>query len=242
MHEASIGSWYKTYRTPSSHFGMRNTKSLDIRSRMTERSDRLKKAFKATGLTQVQAVERWGWNKNTFKSNLNGSVDFGFAKAKEYGVRLRVRSEWLYDGSGPMVEERRVDEGDAIPIPIISWVSAGQLAEQVEEIEPDDGNFTVLSGLPKSRYFATRVQGDSMDRYSPDGSIVIVDANDVTPRPGKAYIFSVRGEATYKVYQGDPVIHLEPHSTNPANKAIFPDGDRDWAVVGRVARTFLDLP
>lgn len=127
---------------------------------------------------------------------------------------------------------------DLIEMPLVSWVSAGKLADSTSQLEAEDT--LSAADLPPGRYFATRVVGDSMDLYSPEGSIVIVNRNENTPLPGRAYIFNHRGQTTYKVFKDDPV-RLAPHSTNSALDAIFPRKEDDWSVVGRVRRTILDL-
>lgn len=129
-------------------------------------------------------------------------------------------------------------EQDAIAVPLYSWVSAGQLATPEAVVEPED---TVeVSGLPNGRYFATRVVGDSMDRYSPEGSIIIVNMNDTDPVHGRAYVFNHRGETTYKLFKAKPVVRLSPHTTNLNHEDIYPQEGR-WFVVGRVVRSILDL-
>lgn len=185
-----------------------------------------------------EAATAYGWNSNSYSSNENGNAPFSFRAADKYARAFGVRAEWLYNGTGSMVEMPGKD--DAQRVPIVSWVSAGQLME-AGEIVPEDDEWVHTSGLRGSRYFATRVRGDSMDRYSPEGSVIIVDAEDRDPKPGKAYVFSVDGETTYKLYEDDPVIRLEPHSTNPFHKPIFPKDLRRLAVIGRVVRSMLDI-
>lgn len=233
---------YETYSRSARPFCTQYTAGLVTDRYMSERHERLRQAREQKNIAgPKEAAVAYGWNANTYSSNENGNAPFSFRAAQRYAMAFGVRAEWLYSGEGPMFPAPKARPEDTQKVPIISWVSAGRLAEVPDEIPSDEDNWTLLSGLPRSRYFATLVQGDSMDRISPDGSIIIVDANDTDPRPGRAYVFAVNGETTYKVFQSDPVIRLEPFSTNPSNKAIYP-GDRDWAVAGRVVRTFLDLP
>ncbi len=84
------------------------------------------------------------------------------------------------------------------------------------------------------------VQGDSMDRISPEGSFIVVNRAERRLESNKPFVFAVRGEATYKLWRPDPP-SLFPFSTNPNNEPIFPKRRRDWEVVGRVRRTVLDL-
>lgn len=205
---------------------------------MSERSDRLRQAWRATKLTQSQLAERYGWNRNTLKSNLNGSMPFSFARAREYARAFRVSAEWLYDGSGPMKPAYEPGR-QPVEIPLISWVSAGTFAD-IGQHDPQPDRFVYETGLPDSgNYFATYVVGDSMDRIAPDGAIIIVDVNDREPRAGRPYLFSLHGETTFKIYEPEPP-RLEPLSTNPANKTIFIH-NQEVIVIGRARRSILDL-
>ena len=206
---------------------------------MQEKHDRLTIAFRRTGLTQTQACERHGWNRNTLKSNLNGNAGFGFPSSKEYARAFGVRAEWLYDGQEPMLPAR-TSKREPMSLPLISWVAAGAMADH-HAIDPAaEIESLTISGLPPGEYFATRVKGDSMDRLSPDGSTLVVNTADRDLVRGETYLFSLRGEATFKMWEPLPIPRLEPFSTNPTHKAIFLTHD-EWAVVGRVYRSILDL-
>ncbi|WP_212611902.1 S24 family peptidase [Sphingomonas baiyangensis] len=206
---------------------------------MSERSDRLKQAFKRAKLKPTEAAERWGWNYNTLKSNLNGSVDFSYRAALKYGGRLKVRAEWLYDGAEPMQDFVKPPPS-LVEVPVISWVSAGQISDvgQVEDISELER--ITVEGLGPGQFVATDVRGDSMDRVSPEGSRIIFNVHDRDPIAGGYYVFSLRGETTYKRYYDQPVQRLEPYSTNPANRPIYLMED-GWSVVGRVVRSLIDL-
>lgn len=207
---------------------------------MSERSDRLRQAMKAARLTQREAVERYGWNANTLKSNLNGSIDFSYKAALRYGARLKVRAEWLYDGNGPMFEVAKSNSRPDRTVPLISWVSAGQISDIGQIDDMTDVELLTVSGLPDGQYFATEVKGDSMDRVSPEGSKIIVNVAERTPVAGGYYIFSKNGETTFKRYYDFPIKRLEPYSLNPMNKTIFLTNGK-WCVIGRVVRSFIDL-
>lgn len=229
------------YQATSTNFGMQCTKWIVTPPWMSERSERLSKAMKAAKLSQPDAVERFGWNKNTLKSNMNGTVDFSYKKAMVYAARLKVRAEWLYSGEGDMHPEPPKITRNVQDIPVIAWVQAGGLADvgQIEEI--DELERMTISGLPTGRFFATDVRGDSMDRISPEGSRIIVNAEERDPQSGGYYLFSLRGETTYKRYYAEPIPRLEPYSINPANRPIYLMNDDDWVVVGRVVRSLIDL-
>lgn len=207
---------------------------------MSDRSDRLTQAMKAAGVSRTDAVESWGWNANSLKSHMNGHRDFSFKQAMKYGGRLKTRAEWLYEGLGQMREEPPKSKRPEIEIPVISWVSAGQLADIGDLDQVDELTRITVSGLPAATYFATEVRGDSMDRVSPDGSTIIVRVEQERPIPGGFYVFSVNGETIFKRYYDDPIVRFEPFSTNPANRPTYPMNER-WSVVGQVVRSFIDL-
>lgn len=133
--------------------------------------------------------------------------------------------------------------GDLVRVPLLSWVSAGKLrGDLAQPIPVADVPLLAFSDLGRGDFFALKVEGDSMDRLSPDGSVIIVNRLDKTLIRGKPYVFAVRGKATYKLWESSDDVHrLEPYSFNPAHKAIFPKRDGDMEVVGRVRRTMFDL-
>lgn len=233
--------WYKTYPVGSSAFGMTHTRGRISPRDMSEQSDRLALAIREAKIAKKEMAERWGWSYNTLKSNANGSMSFSFPKAQVYASRLKVRAEWLYAGTPPMREPPPAARRPPIDVPIIGWVQAGQLADIGAIDELDEVERLSMGGLPQGRWFATDVHGDSMDRVSPEGSRIIVNADDQHLLAGRYYLFSLRGEATYKRYYDAPVKRLEPYSTNPANRTIFLAEDPDWSVIGRVHRSLIDL-
>jgi SOS-response transcriptional repressor LexA len=125
-------------------------------------------------------------------------------------------------------------------VPLLDWVSAGRLSDPMSQIPVEKVPLLPFADLGRGEFFALTVAGDSMDRVSPEGSRIIINRADRTLVPGKHYIFAIRGETTFKVWQDDPP-HLAPYSTNPANKPIFIRRRHDLEVVGRVRRTMLDL-
>ena len=208
---------------------------------MSEPHERLTQANEASGLSMKQMAERWGWSYNTLKSNANGNMPFSFKKAMVYAGRLKVRAEWLYSGTGEMRDVPKPLPRPAIEVPVIGWVQAGGTSDIGQVLETPDLERVVADGLPAGEWFATDVRGDSMDRVAPEGARIFVNARDKQPVPGGFYLFSLRGETTFKRYYDDPVPRLEPYSWNPLNRPIFLGGDSGWEVVGRVYRSILDI-
>lgn len=139
---------------------------------------------------------------------------------------------------GAMLDDEASEGAPQRAIPVVNWVSAGKLTEVVPT--PASGRVVYASDLDPGDYFALKVNGTSMDRLSPDGSIIIINRRETTPQRGKPYVFSIRGEASYKIWEADPP-RLEPLSTDPSHKPTFINKKINLFVVGRVRRTILDL-
>lgn len=137
----------------------------------------------------------------------------------------------------------RPAEDPAFPVkrvPLLDKVTAGKLQSPSSQIPVEDVPLLAFADLGRGEWFALRVDGDSMDRVSPDDSIIVVNKADRQLVSGRFYVFSLRGETTYKRWRPDPP-RLVPYSTNPANESIFVKSQKDFAVIGRVKRTVLDL-
>jgi SOS-response transcriptional repressor LexA len=177
----------------------------------------------------------------TYQHHENGTR--GITRAvKIYAKGFEVPEEWLLYGRNPPVWAASdfVDSGSATrAMPIISTVAAGQLLDPSTQIEGEH-QIIEIGGLPPGDYFATRVQGTSMNRISPPGSLIVVDRADRELVRGRRYIFSRRGETTFKRYETSP-LRLEPETTEPeTNPIIFPRDEEEWTVIGRVRVTLLD--
>jgi SOS-response transcriptional repressor LexA len=125
-------------------------------------------------------------------------------------------------------------------VPLLSWVEAGKLADQDGVSNVDVEKHIVAVDLPKGKWIALRVKGDSMDRLAPDGAIIFIDRTDDRLKEDQFYVFSVgAGAATFKRYRGGKSVRLQPYSNNPDHETIpAPD---DLRVVGRVRRVVTDL-
>lgn len=129
---------------------------------------------------------------------------------------------------------------DIMRIPLISWVSAGRLVDSSSQIPIDESPLVSVADLGKGQFFALRVEGDSMDRVSPEGSVIVVNRAERELVANRFYVFQRRGEATYKRWHAKPP-YLAPMSTNPAHEPFFLNRRSDIEVIGRVRRTLLDL-
>ena len=126
-------------------------------------------------------------------------------------------------------------------VPLLDQVAAGRLANPSSQIPVEDVPLLAFADLGPGEWFATKVDGSSMNRLSPDGSVVVVNRRDKTLISGRCYIFAVQGETTYKRWQGGDPPYLDPYSTDEVHKPLFVKKKRDFEVIGRVKRTLLDL-
>lgn len=158
-----------------------------------------------------------------------GARDYGVDEAARYGRRYGVSPAWLLTG-----------EGDAKGgVPLLAWVSAGELMADSVDIDLASVNRIPVSDLPPGDWIALRVVGDSMDRISPPESIIFVNRRDKRLVANACYVIAdENGEATYKRYRPSPD-RFEPVSVNPEHEPHYPHDTPK--IIGRVRRTMLDM-
>src|SRR6185312_10503043 len=142
---------------------------------------------------------------------------------------------WIMEGIGQPDGESNLDN---LPVtaPLVTWVSAGELlSDEVSDVAIG----TARAVLPPSDWIALRVEGESMDRISPPGSIIFVDRADKRLVTGGFYVIGDgEGHSTYKRFQARPM-RFEPVSKNKALPTLYPDNEP--TIVGRVKLTTLSL-
>ncbi|ALN73557.1 LexA family transcriptional regulator [Aureimonas sp. AU20] len=145
------------------------------------------------------------------------------------------------DPSDIYVASEAGEADDTVLVPVLSRISAGKFRNQDGVREADIERHIKVSHLPRGDWFALEVDGDSMDRLAPPGSVVIVNRAEHDPMDGKHYIFSLDdGAATFKQFRKEPEPMLVPQSFNPNHYAV-PVGERELYVFGRVRRVITDL-
>jgi SOS-response transcriptional repressor LexA len=232
--------------------GVATLRSVDKeRTLRIQQGARLQAARKAAGYRSArEAAASNSWAESTYRAHEGGSRTIGQDDAERYARRFRA--------AGANITGRQILFGDEPPahaglngtapsgrfvmrvVPLLSWVSAGELADPDSQIPTDEVPLLAYAELGRGDFFALDVKGDSMNRISPEGSRIVVNRAERTLVADAPYVFAVRGEATYKLWQPSPP-HLEPFSTNPVHKPIFVRGRADMEVIGRVRRTTLDL-
>lgn len=151
-------------------------------------------------------------------------------------------AERLAECFGVTVAEVILPDAGPASVPVLSLVSASGFVSSDHVAELEDAPREPAPGLsPQGRWVAFRVEGDSMDRISPPGSVIFVNLNDKRLVPNACYIVADENNAaTYKRYRPDPD-RWEPVSTNPKHQPLFPSPGNAPEIIGRVCKSLIDL-
>ncbi len=200
---------------------------------------RLAHARKTRKLTQREVAKKAGIEQGTL-SGLETEKSPSTASAVPLARALRVRIEWLIDGEGDMDLDAyipTVDTSTSItqfdenvepttlrkPVPLISWVQAGELSEIVDFYSAGEADRWVnpVNCKPSKSAFALTVQGDSMTWDGtpnfPEGTVLIVDP-ERSPTAGDYVIAKDTNtqKATFKKLITDDVhFFLKPLNPSP---------------------------
>lgn len=201
---------------------------------METQGKRLRSARMAAGIKSAsEAARELGMKISTYNSHERagepGSRGYDADDAKRYARRFGVSAAWLLTGEGTGLGG----------VPLISWVSAGEMATPDTIEAASDVERIPSPNLPRGDWIALRVVGDSMDRISPPDSIIFVNRADRRLVANGCYVIATDdGEATYKRFRPSPD-RFEPVSVNPAHEPFFPDGTP--TIIGRVRKSILDM-
>lgn len=137
-------------------------------------------------------------------------------------------------------ESREEREPRVIPL-YRSPAAAGYAAPVFGE---DFDSIPVTDDVPQAAEFAVRIQGDSMEPYIADDSVVYVNRDPLAP--GDVGIFCVDGEMFCKQYYKDPagIVYLFSLNRARANAdlVLMPGSSRGLVCLGRVMLHTLPLP
>jgi SOS-response transcriptional repressor LexA len=213
-----------------------NTDKIAERQQRAERLALARIRSKLGGTKKVSA--RFGWNQNTYKSHDSGRTSFGLADAKKYARAFGVSTQWLYMGIGEP-DDIDPDLIQPVDVPLVSWVSAGQMDGQDGISDFSDCPVISTLDLPEGDWIALRVEGESMNRVSPPGSIIFVNCRDRRLVANGCYVITDEtGAATYKRYRPSEDPPFRPASTEDIEP---PELSGAVKVVGRVRRTMLEM-
>ncbi|CAM1653993.1 Peptidase S24/S26A/S26B/S26C [Bartonella apis] len=205
--------------------------------------ERIDKRLDAVGIKESRASLLAGLSNSAIRNmrrkvkrgDINGGVETKTLAA--LAPVLKTNLAWLTDGIGN-------EDGDAVElvrndVPLISWISAGEMTDQ--DCVTDTSVFPVVTtyNLPEGEWIALRVDGPSMNKISPPDSIIFVNTRDKRLVANGCYVIADEtGRATYKRYR--------PTETPPWQPASYehidpPKLEGAIKVVGRVRRSVIDM-
>jgi len=220
-------------------------------------AQRLKSAREAAGYeTAKQAAEAMGVAVATYLQHENGTRGVPASRADRYARFFRTTPEWLLYGRGELAKDVHTPEGFRPinrTVPLLGEVQAGAWREVVEEYAPEEVVPIYLAGFEGANLFALRIRGPSMDKYYPDGTMVIVcPAVEIGVREGDHVIVRRRRgslvETTAKeVVKEKGGVALWPRSTDPAFQEPIRiqsvrDSDEGPEIIGVIVSSYVVRP
>lgn len=193
-------------------------------------AENIRRLRKAAGLSQLALAEKAGVSQQLV-SQLENGKNYSTTElpglAHALGVPVHeIDPAYMSDVSGIPITS----------VPLVSWVSAGGLL--LPDVAVERLATFYFTDLIPGDWVALKVQGESMNRISPDGSVILVNRRDKMLVPNKCYVIDDgEGRATFKRYRSNPD-RFEPVSTEDF-PTIFPDNSPK--VIGRVYRSITDL-
>ncbi len=205
----------------------------DIKDRIRQRLEKLNLSMRSASL-EAGLSDAFIRNIVTGKSASPRGVNL-----TKLAQVLRTTEAWLQDGEGLPDAPIGFRPATTTYIPLISWVSAGELSHQ-DSIEDFSFYPTVsASDLPEGDWIALRVDGPSMNKISPPDSIILVNRADKRLVTNGCYVIADEtGQATYKRYRpnDDPPFQPASYKDIPAPKL-----EGAITIIGRVKRSIIDM-
>lgn len=229
-------------------------------------ASRITQARKDAGLSKSELARRVGVSNPTVTDWESGKIkELKGQNLSKLAQILNLSPDWLATGKGPrerrpvtgtigIADERyrpgQINDGHGHyltntkmpirPVPVISWVSAGQWADISDPYAPGVAEeWETTSKKVGEHAFALRVRGDSMEPAIPDGATLIVDP-EAEPRHRSIVIVRQNGdsEATCKrlIYEGDRPAYLQPDNTRYPVLQLAPDA----RIIGVVRQILID--
>lgn len=150
--------------------------------------------------------------------------------------------ERIYKGKVTGMSFPKMDRDPEIKkIPLISWVTAGQLSPVIDEYPAGWAEDWVYTTRKGERMFALKVNGDSMEPVFKDGDVIIVDPDAESYHNDFVIAKDIlENEATFKQLRrlGDQYML---HPLNPAYVDIVMDGSKRWVIAGKVVQRIENL-
>jgi len=201
----------------------------ELRERVLRRLEELR-------IGPVEAAKRVnGLERNYIRDLIEGKKrSFGSAKLSDVARAL----QWtIADLRG----ETPVDRDNVVSIPIVAFAGMVELADPENCLDPKSFPQRQFTDLPPGDWFATHVADDAMSRVSPRGAMIVVNRADKSLVNGKSYLVVIDQQVLYRAYQESPIAHLKPNSSSSDYELIYLQRKKNIRVIGRVARTLMDL-
>jgi len=203
---------------------------------------RIQHRLEVIGISESRASMLAGLSNSAIR-NIRRAVEAG----KEQGVSTRTLTalapvlntnvSWLADGVGNEVGEAiELERND---VPLISWISAGEMTDQDCIMDTIEYPVVTTYNLPRGQWIALRVDGTSMNKISPPDSIIFVNTHDRRLVANGCYVIADEtGKATYKRYRPSENPPWQPASYE---KIAPPNLEGAIKVIGRVRRSVIDM-
>lgn len=203
----------------------------------------LKKVRKASGVSQVEAAERFGVPLSTYRNweqckNMPRDNSTIKEMADYFGVSMEALFGYDMVEPGAFADLPEYEDSRFRLVPMFGRIAAGTpiAMEGAEDHIPVPRE--VMARHPRA--FLLRVDGESMNRVLPNGCYALVDPDDKEPVDNRAYAVCVNGyDATVKrVRRLANGFELAPDSTDPTYRPMVYDygveGTDEITVIGRV--------
>jgi len=198
----------------------------------------LEQFMKRAQIGPTELARLAGTSKQNVDRHADGSRQLTPKWAKLYAPHVGASIADLIIGPHPKPKARR--GGEMIHVPLLTTVPAGRLWATEGVSVANVRRTLAASGLPAGDWIALEVEGDSMNRIAPDGSIIFVNRADKKMVRDNFYVFATENsEYTFKRFRPGPPDRLLPYSTNPDHETIRLE--EPYFVVGRVKRVTVDL-
>lgn len=205
--------------------------------------NRLKISIDRSDLTQSEIARRIGTGRSTISGWLKGDYEPNSENIYKLARLFNVSEAWLL-GFVDEENELRIDINNKkrLDVPLIN-VSGGKETEDFSQIEEMVEAPSRLNHYGKD-LFAIRVNGDSMNKILPNGSVVICVKAFDEPKTGDIVVYKKENEFAVKRYiKTEQIIIFEPVSFDPTFKSIIYniDDDKEIEILGTVKHNFTEF-
>jgi SOS-response transcriptional repressor LexA len=191
----------------------------------TTAGERLRQARIAAGFQTIKAAaDRHGFHRQNLADHEADRRGISVDNAAAYGKAFRVKPGWLLLGEGESPTSATIHTSERLrDVPVVGEVRAGAW----EEVMGDRVLGAATVSLPeydRAQLFALRVVGRSMDKFYPEGTLLICcPAAEAGVRAGDHVIVrrhkgSLLETTVKEVVQEKDGIALWPRSTDPAHQ------------------------